>query len=284
MKHLERLTDRQLLETALAELARVTRLPLVFGGYELDGVATVCAIHGNRTTNLQGLRVETGRGLGGRALAEARPRLTAYYERSEQITHDYDQQVTGEGVTSLAAIPVLVGDTVRAVLYAGAHQQTSLNGVLQRPVAEITGAVGHEIRMRDEARRRAAALAESVAPPRELPGRQLEELRESYAELRSIASGIEDPGLKARLTTLEARLARISGTEESPERSRVRLSPREIDVLSYVALGSTNAETGRALGLTEGTVKAYLKSAASKLSASNRHAAVAAARREGLIP
>ncbi|HJB63451.1 MAG TPA: LuxR C-terminal-related transcriptional regulator, partial [Candidatus Microbacterium pullistercoris] len=38
------------------------------------------------------------------------------------------------------------------------------------------------------------------------------------------------------------------------------------------------------LGLREGTVKAYLGSAMSKLDTSTRHAAVATARRLGLLP
>lgn len=62
------------------------------------------------------------------------------------------------------------------------------------------------------------------------------------------------------------------------------LSPRELDVLTHAALGSTNAEVGRALRLAESTVKSYMKTVMSKLNASTRHAAVAEARRCGLIP
>ncbi|MBQ3358573.1 MAG: response regulator transcription factor, partial [Microbacterium sp.] len=64
----------------------------------------------------------------------------------------------------------------------------------------------------------------------------------------------------------------------------VRLSPRETDVLSCAALGATNAEIASQLGLREGTVKAYLGTAMSKLDASTRHSAVARARRAGLLP
>jgi DNA-binding NarL/FixJ family response regulator len=64
----------------------------------------------------------------------------------------------------------------------------------------------------------------------------------------------------------------------------VRLSPREVDVLSCAALGATNAEIAATLELKEGTVKSYLQSAMSKLDASTRHAAVATARRAGLLP
>ena len=64
----------------------------------------------------------------------------------------------------------------------------------------------------------------------------------------------------------------------------VRLSPRETDVLACAALGSTNAEIAAQLGLREGTIKAYLGTAMSKLDASTRHAAVTRARRAGLLP
>ncbi|WP_449409240.1 response regulator transcription factor [Microbacterium maritypicum] len=55
-------------------------------------------------------------------------------------------------------------------------------------------------------------------------------------------------------------------------------------MLACAALGATNAEIATQLGLREGTVKAYLGTAMSKLDASTRHAAVAKARRAGLLP
>ena len=62
------------------------------------------------------------------------------------------------------------------------------------------------------------------------------------------------------------------------------LTARETDVLACAALGSTNAEIAAQLGLREGTIKAYLGTAMSKLDASTRHAAVTRARRAGLLP
>lgn len=61
------------------------------------------------------------------------------------------------------------------------------------------------------------------------------------------------------------------------------LSPREIEALQHVAAGSTNAEIATRLGLTVGTVKAYLHSAMRKLDTRNRARAVIAARAAGLI-
>jgi DNA-binding NarL/FixJ family response regulator len=48
------------------------------------------------------------------------------------------------------------------------------------------------------------------------------------------------------------------------------LSPRQRDVALAVARGLTNAQIAAELGLTEGTVKAYLKDVFRILGASNR--------------
>lgn len=61
------------------------------------------------------------------------------------------------------------------------------------------------------------------------------------------------------------------------------LSARETEVLSLVAAGRTNAEIGRALFLSEATVKSHLVHAYTKLGVSSRTAAVAKAREAGLL-
>ncbi|MDH3730859.1 MAG: response regulator transcription factor [Acidimicrobiia bacterium] len=61
------------------------------------------------------------------------------------------------------------------------------------------------------------------------------------------------------------------------------LSPRELDVLRLVAAGSENKQVARELGLSEATVKSYLKSAYERLGVSSRAEAVAVALRRGLI-
>ena len=78
--------------------------------------------------------------------------------------------------------------------------------------------------------------------------------------------------------------ATVQGGAAEIEKLDVRLSPRETDVLACAALGQTNAEIAATLTLREGTVKSYLQSAMAKLDASTRHAAVAKARRAGLLP
>ena len=121
-----------------------------------------------------------------------------------------------------------------------------------------------------------------------LPPAHQEELRETYAELRRIAAAVDDGAIRSRLEEVERRLAALSGVAVSAPRPAaeptVHLSPREVDVLACAALGATNAEIAAQLGLREGTVKAYLGAAMSKLDASTRLAAVAKARRAGILP
>ncbi|MCM4085073.1 response regulator [Paractinoplanes hotanensis] len=61
------------------------------------------------------------------------------------------------------------------------------------------------------------------------------------------------------------------------------LSRREVDVLRLVAAGHTNAEIGRALFITEATVKTYVVRIFTKLGVSDRTAAVMAAVQAGVL-
>ncbi|HEX3491736.1 MAG TPA: response regulator transcription factor [Streptosporangiaceae bacterium] len=67
-------------------------------------------------------------------------------------------------------------------------------------------------------------------------------------------------------------------------RARPVLSPREVEVLRLVSTGQTNAEIGRALFISEATVKTHLLRAFGKLSVSDRTAAVTAALALGILP
>jgi DNA-binding NarL/FixJ family response regulator len=62
------------------------------------------------------------------------------------------------------------------------------------------------------------------------------------------------------------------------------LSAREVEVLASVAKGLTNADIGRALHISEATVKTHLLRAFGKLGVSDRTAAVTTAMSLGLLP
>ncbi|OAN38869.1 LuxR C-terminal-related transcriptional regulator [Microbacterium sp. H83] len=277
-------SESELVTRAVRELARRTHFPVTFGGLIDEGVVSVTSIVGNRTRSLDGLRVRPERGLGGRAMMELRPRMTNDYGSSRQITHDYDVFVLGEGLRTLLALPIVVGGRPRGVLYAGAWDRTPVDGITTAPAMQVAQSVADELRVRDEVERRLRAAtpqADAVAP------HQREELRESFAELRSIAAQVDDADLRARIAQVEHRLVSLAGDAVGAATGpvpTVHLSRRETDVLACAALGATNAEIAAQLGLREGTVKAYLGTAMSKLDASTRHAAVTKARRAGLLP
>lgn len=277
-------SEAELVAGAVRELSRRTRFPVAFGGLVDEGAVSVTTIVGNRTHSLDGLRVRPERGLGGRAMTELRPRMTSDYRSSQQITHDYDAFILGEGLQTLLAVPIVVAGRPRGVLYAGAWEQAQVGGVTTAPAMQVAQSIADELRIRDEVDRRLRAAEPASS---RVGTTQREELRESFAELRSIAASVADAALRARLADVERRLLTLAG-EPAPARtgpvSTVRLSRRETDVLACAALGSTNAEIALHLGLREGTVKAYLGTAMSKLDASTRHAAVVKARRAGLLP
>ncbi|TNC23768.1 response regulator transcription factor [Amycolatopsis alkalitolerans] len=64
----------------------------------------------------------------------------------------------------------------------------------------------------------------------------------------------------------------------------MKLTQRELDVLAEVAMGWSNGRVASRLGLTEQTVKSYLKGAMSKLDSHTRGEAVYQARIHGLLP
>lgn len=275
-------SEAELVANAVRELARRTRFPVAFGGLIDEGVVSVTSIVGARTRALDGLRVRPERGLGGRAMMELRPRMTSDYGSSRQITHDYDVFVLGEGLRTLLALPIVVQGRPRGVLYAGAWAEERIGGVTTAPAMQVAQSVADELRIRDEVQRRLRAASPAAVAPA-----QREELRESFAELRSIAATVDDADIRARLAQVEHRLLTLAGDDLPTTTGPVpviHLSPRETDVLACAALGSTNAEIAAHLSLREGTVKAYLGTAMSKLDASTRHAAVAKARRAGLLP
>ena len=94
--------------------------------------------------------------------------------------------------------------------------------------------------------------------------------------IRAAARGetVLAPAVAGRLVT---HLRRPQEPEPAP------LSARETEVLARAARGMTNAEIGRALFISEATVKTHLLRACTKLGVSGRTAAVAAATERGLL-
>ena len=64
---------------------------------------------------------------------------------------------------------------------------------------------------------------------------------------------------------------------------RLRLSPREVEVLEYVASGGLNKQIADRLGISKETVKNHLSSIMAKLNANNRTQAVLIAMKSGIV-
>src|SRR5699024_6382284 len=162
--------------------------------------------------------------------------------------------VLGEGIRVLVAVPTLHGGEVTGMVYCGHRSDYDAaapqTGDLVRRVRQLSVDLAR-LGYRQEPQRNAAS--EQLYPDLDPSGR--EALRHTYAELRAIRSGIVDDETRERLTAVEARLADIlSG--HNPDNFQtpvpaVRLSPRETDILSHVALGWSNARIAETLGLRE---------------------------------
>ena len=83
-------------------------------------------------------------------------------------------------------------------------------------------------------------------------------------------------------TVLDPRLRPVAAGASRP-RAAPPLTRREYEVLRRVAMGETNEEIARAIGLSRNTVKTYLQTALGKLGARNRIEALARATEAGLL-
>ena len=71
--------------------------------------------------------------------------------------------------------------------------------------------------------------------------------------------------------------------ESEPVSGKVRLSPREMEVLIGICLGKTGIEIGQELFIAPDTVKSHIKRIYRKLDVRSRTAAMLAAHRNGLL-
>lgn len=268
---------------ALHRLRQSTGLPLAFAGLVEPGAGQlrISELRGHRTTSLHGLAVRSGNGLGGKAVALARPCWVTDYSASRRISHEYDAAVAAEGIRSVLAVPVVVRRQVRGVLYGALRTAQPLGDRTVAAALEAARDLEQTLVVHDEARN---LLAATASPEGESAG-AWEEVRQAHGELRALAPRVGDPELRAELLRVCGRLAGVTdGERAAPDGPRAALTPRETDVLACVATGASNRVAADSLGLRPETVKAYLSSAMRKLGVHGRWEAVVAARRAGLLP
>ncbi|MBK0867763.1 helix-turn-helix transcriptional regulator [Saccharopolyspora sp. HNM0986] len=273
------LANSPLVTGALRQLTTATGLPVVFGGpVGGDRALLIDQLGGTRTRSLQHLRVDTGAGLGGKAVALERPSTVVDYLHARGITHKYDRAVEPEQLRAMLAIPVRVDAATRAVLYAATREQTLLGDRTLRAAAGVAARLERDIEVEEEVRRRVAAPQQVAGSGRGTAARQVPgDSDDLHAELLDIAGRTSDEDSRNRLLEL---CDRWRGQHAEPG---VELTPREVDVLRCVADGHTNDEAAAHLELLPNTVKSYLKHAMRKLGVTNRIQAVNRARSAGLL-
>lgn len=273
--------DTDALRAELRRIRSLADVPIMFGGEVHDDTLVLTEFVGARTNGLRGLAVRPNSGLGGAAVVGLRPMSVPDYRNAAWITHDYDRPVIGEGIRSVLAVPVVVAGRARAVLYGAYRDIAPVGDRTADLVFTAARRLAHEFRVRDEADRLMRFREAQLANPGDHTV-SIELIREVYTELRRLAADRAAAGVGGRLSALADQLAvALSGDTPSSE---VSLTPRELDVLSQVALGCTNAEAAERLSVRPETVKSYLRAATAKLGAHSRHEAVSKARRAGLIP
>jgi LuxR family transcriptional regulator, regulator of acetate metabolism len=263
----------ELLRRAGRNLRARGEVPVVFGGLRDERGIRVTTTSGANTPKLTTIVVRPDRGLGGRSWSSGQPQAVADYARASGITHDFDPQILGEGIISLAVAPIIVRNRVSGLLYAGYRTEFRRADDLDLLWQEASQ-VAQELLVRDLVEERIHATRAREALP--AAGRAHLELSELFARLRQVAARTTDPR-----TAHELRELLDLGSDSGQDR---QLTTRQVDVLALVALGMTNESIASSLGLSTLTVKSYLRSAMTRLDARTRYQAVIEARRLGILP
>lgn len=214
---------------ALARLRRATGLPVAFGGLVEPGRQRmrISEFSGAAGLALRGLAVTSGNGLGGKAVALARPCAVTDYSLSRQISHEYDAAVAEEGLRSVLAIPVVVRRRVRGVLYGALRTAQPLGDRTLTAAVQAARDVEQALVVGDEARDLLTAARPGNAGAGPGPdtgaGAGWEQVREAHTALRALAPRIADPALRAELLGVCGLLA--SRPAERPAGQPVALAP-----------------------------------------------------------
>lgn len=236
-------SDVALLKQASRDVRRAIRGAVSFAGLHDQGQVRVTAVAGAATRKLTSIVLVPSRGLGGRSWEAGQPLAVDDYASADDITHDFDEQILGEGIVTLAVAPIVVRRRMRGLLYAGTRARAR-GPEMARFLGQQAERVGRELDIRDQVDQRVRLL---------------------------VASGAITPaGAEA-------------GAPGALPDDDVALTPRQAEILALVGLGLRNADVADHLGLSVTTVKSYLRAAMARLHAPTRQAAVVEARRRGLL-
>lgn len=273
--------DDDAIRAALTALKTATGIPVAMYGTLLsDNRLQITQWIGLRTPALQNLVIDAGAGVGGRVVTTRRAVGISDYTRANVISHEYDKQIQDEGLHSLVAVPVIVQREIRGVLYVGVHSPVRLGDKVIEEVTMTARTLEQDLAINAALRTSDGAVDRAGAKTgRTMNGAEWEQIRATHSKLRMLTNRVQDETLRKELEQLCEQMV-------SPVRVKqtTKLSARELDVLSCVALGHTNVEAAEEMGIGAETVKSYLRSVMRKLGAHTRYEAVNAARRIGALP
>ena len=272
------------LSAALGRVRRVTGLPVAFGGaVAADGRAMrLTDFAGTVTGALHGLVVSAGHGLGGRVISTARPGRVEDYATDPRISHEYDKPVTAEGLRAIAAVPVAMGGSVLAVLYAGTREPLSVGTRALDAMGQVAVRVGTELTVRREVQRRIAELETTAVLTGAGPAApEWEDVRQAHADLRTIAQEVDRPGPADPGCVTCARCS-PSPAARRGRPIRCRRGSWTCWRWSRSAAATPRPPAGSAC--CPETVKSYLRNAMRKLGTHGRMETVVTARRQGHLP
>ena len=248
------------IRAALTTLKTATGIPVaMYGTLLADNRIQITQWIGLRTPALQNLVIEPGAGVGGRVVTTRRAVGISDYTRANVISHEYDRQIRG-------------------VLYVGVHSPVRLGDKVIEEVTMTARCLEQDLAINAALRQTDGGKGAAKAG-RVMNSAEWEQVRSTHSKLRMLANRVTDEELRRDLEQLCDQMV-------SPVRIKqtTKLSARELDVLSCVALGHTNVEAAEEMGIGAETVKSYLRSVMRKLGAHTRYEAVNAARRIGALP
>ncbi|MDK6260741.1 MULTISPECIES: acetate metabolism transcriptional regulator RamA [Corynebacterium] len=271
--------DDEAVRVALTSLRNATGIPVAMYATLLpDNRLQITQWVGLRTPALHNLVIPPGVGVGGRVVASRRPVGVSDYARATIISHENDKIIQDEGLYSLVAVPVIVRREIRGCLYVGVHSPVRLGDKVIEEVTMTARTLEQDLAI-NSAMRTAAGVKSGGKAGRVMNGAEWEQIRSTHSKLRMLTNRITDESLRRELELLCDQMVSPVHVKQT-----TKLSARELDVLSCVALGHTNVEAAEEMGIGAETVKSYLRSVMRKLGAHTRYEAVNAARRIGALP
>lgn len=271
--------DDDAIRAALTALKTATGIPVaMYGTLLADNRLQITQWIGLRTPALQNLTIDAGAGVGGRVVNTRRAAGISDYTRANTISHEYDKQIQDEGLHSLVAVPVIVRREIRGVLYVGVHSPVRLGDKVIEEVTMTARTLEQDLAV-NAAMRSAGGERAGAKSGHSMNSAEWEQVRSTHSKLRMLTNKVEDEELRKELEQICEQMVSPVAVKQT-----TKLSARELDVLSCVALGHTNVEAAAEMGIGAETVKSYLRSVMRKLGAHTRYEAVNAARRIGALP